>query len=307
MLKSSTILSSFLFVFFLTGCKKEKEVKYSSDLIDVLGPKGKPVFDTLNIPQNLIKVVAEISEVNTYETGVLAKGQEVSTNFENFEKLKKLATEKDLVNLTRNKNLVVALYAANALAEKKYVHIDEVFNRLINSNAKVYTQNGCIVGDLNISIPFYTKYLFSLEKTEVPMDINLKKFDRMILYNDNSDDELINYALQNRVYATNYRSRIEYLAFKKKNESAVFYLSNWHKAVYSNRLQKEFKDLLSQDSLRPQVYYQYVKELLDFKNPQNNSFIISKLKKDTIWKDYGDNGVEVKWLLDRNGIYLDEN
>ncbi len=306
MLKSFTILFSFFIAFILIGCKKEKEVKYSTDLVDVLGPKEKPVFDTVNVPLNLREIVAEISEINTYETGVLAKGQEVSVNFSNYEKLKKLATERELLNLTRNKNLVVALYAANALAEKNYIHIDQVFSRLINLNQPAYTQDGCLVGDMNVSIPFYTKYLFGLEKTEIPTDLNLKKFDRIILYNDNSNDELIRYALQNRLYATNYRSRIEYLSFKKKNESAIFYLSNWHKAAYSNRLQNELKDLLSQDSLRPGVYYGYLEELLDFKNPENNTYIISKLKKDTIWKQYGDNGVEVKWLLDRNGIYLDD-
>lgn len=305
MFRLLTLLFSFFIICNLLGCKEEKEVKYEVNLVDVLGPKGKPIFDTINIPLKLKKIVTEISELNTYETGVLGKGQEFSPNFDNYEKLKKVANDEELLKLTNNKNLVVSLYAANALAERDYPQIDKIFNRLISNNKTVYTQDGCIVGDENISIPFYTKYIYALEKTKMPKDVNLKKFDSIIIFNDHSDDKLINYAFQNRLYPANYRNRIEFLAFNKNNEGAVFYLSNWHKAVYSNRLQKEIKGLLSQDSLRPYLYFNYLKELLDFKNPENNSFILSKLKKDTIWKDYGDNGVEVRWLLDRNGIYLD--
>ena len=304
MLKLLHILLSFFFVFILSGCKKE-EVRYSTNLIDVIGPKGKPVFDTINIPQKLVKIVAKISELNTYETGVLAKGQEVSQNFENYQKLKNSASDDELVKLASNKNMVVSLYAANALAEKGYPEIDKIFNRFINSRQSVYTENGCIVGDENMSLPFYTKYFYSLKKTAIPTDLNLKKFDSIIIFNDHSADQLINYAFQNRLYPPKYRKRIEYLAFNKNNESAVFYLSNWHKAVYSNRLQKQLKGLLSRDSLRPNLYFSYLKELLDFRNPENDNFIISKLKKDTIWKEYGENGVEVIWLLDRNGIYLE--
>ena len=305
MFRLLTILFSFFIICILFGCKKEKEVKYEVNLVDVLGPKGKPIFDTINVPLKLKKLVTEISELNTYETGILGKGQEVAPNFDNYKKLKNRANDDELLKLTNNKNLVVSLYAANALAEKNYLQIDKIFNRLISNNKTVYTEDGCIVGDENISIPFYTKFIYALEKTEIPKDVNLKKFDSIIIFNNHSNDKLINYAFQNRLYPANYRDRIEFLAFNKNSEGAIFYLSNWHKAVYSNRLQKEIKRLLSQDSLRPYLYFNYLKELLDFKNAENNSFILSKLKKDTIWKDYGDNGVEVKWLLDRNGIYLD--
>lgn len=305
MFKLFTISYAFFIICILFGCQQEKEVEYEVNLIDVLGPKGKPIFDTINVPKKLKKLVREISELNIYETGVLGKGQEVSPNFNNYETLKKVANDEELLKLTNNKNLVVSLYAANALAEKNYPQIDKIFNRLIKTSKTVYTQNGCLVGDMNTSIPFYTKYLFSLENINIPSDGNLKKFDSIILFNDYSDNELIRYAFNNRLYSSNYRNRIEYLAFNKKNEDAVFYLLNWHKAVYSNRLQNEIKSLLSKDSLRPNKYYTYLDELLNFKNPENNNFIVSKLKKDTIWKEYGDNGVEVKWLLDRNGISLD--
>lgn len=305
MCKYYKILFSIFFIFILFGCKNEKDNKYPKILIDVIGSKGKPIVDTINIPQNLRKIVADISKFNIYQTSSLAKGQKIIYNFENYKKLQKLASNDELVGLTNNKNLVVSLYAANALAEKEYPEIDKIFNRFINNRQSVYTENGCIVGDRNISIPFYEKYIYSTKYIERQTDKNLKIFDSIIIFNNNSNDELIRFSLQNRLYSNKFRKRIETIAFKNNNKDAILYLSNWFKADYSNQLQREFKKLLGNDSLNSFQFQTYIKELASFQNINNNKFIIEKLKKDTIWKQ-DETRLDMIWFLSRKGISIND-
>ena len=111
------------------------------------------------MPEYLKSVVLNISKINGYENGVLAKGQIKAANFENFKELKSLASTKDLVLLTKNKNNVVALYSAIALSEANYSDIHKVFlDFLKNRKSKVETQNGCVISKEIIAVAFYKNY-----------------------------------------------------------------------------------------------------------------------------------------------------
>lgn len=292
------LASIFLIILFLFSCNKKEDISYAQIIDDL--PSEKAVLDSKNVPDYLKDVVLKISKINGYENGVLAKGQIKSANFENFKELKSLASTKDLVLLTKNKNNVVTLYAAIALLEKNYSDIDKIFLDFLNNRkSKVGTQNGCVISKEIIAVPFYRNYFFS-EKKEEKL---LRKLDSLVLYNT-SEEELLRYAFKNRLYPSHFKKQIEKLAFKSKNEDAILYLSNWHKGDYSLALQNEFKDLLKKDSLNYYQFETYIRELVRFNNISNNDFIKKTLKKDTVWKD---NEIEMIWFLNRNNINIDDD
>ncbi len=293
-----SLIQIFLIILILFSCKKKEDVSYAKIIEDF--PTEKAVLDSKDVPEYLKSVVLNISKINGYENGVLAKGQIKAANFENFKELKSLASTKDLVLLTKNKNNVVALYSAIALSEANYSDIDKVFlDFLKNRKSKVETQNGCVIGEEIIAVAFYKNYLFS-EKKEEKL---LRKLDSLVLYNT-SEEELLRYAFKNRLYPSHFKKQIEKLAFVDKNKDAIIYLSNWYRADYNQKLQLEFKNLLNKDSLNYYQFETYIRELVRFNNISNNDFILKTLKKDTVWKD---NEIEMIWFLNRNNINIDDD
>ena len=293
-----SLIQIFLIILILFSCKKKEDVSYAKIIEDF--PTEKAVLDSKDVPEYLKSVVLNISKINGYENGVLAKGQIKAANFENFKELKSLASTKDLVLLTKNKNNVVALYSAIALSEANYSDIDKVFlDFLKNRKSKVETQNGCVIGEEIIAVAFYKNYLFS-EKKEEKL---LRKLDSLVLYNT-SEEELLRYAFKNRLYPSHFKKQIEKLAFVDKNKDAIIYLSNWYRADYNQKLQLEFKSLLNKDSLNYYQFETYIRELVRFNNISNNDFILKTLKKDTVWKD---NEIEMIWFLNRNNINIDDD
>lgn len=293
-----SLIQIFLIILILFSCKKKEDVSYAKIIEDF--PTEKAVLDSKDVPEYLKSVVLNISKINGYENGVLAKGQIKAANFENFKELKSLASTKDLVLLTKNKNNVVALYSAIALSEANYSDIDKVFlDFLKNRKSKVETQNGCVIGEEIIAVAFYKNYLFS-EKKEEKL---LRKLDSLVLYNT-SEEELLRYAFKNRLYPSHFKKQIEKLAFVDKNKDAIIYLSNWYRADYNQKLQLEFKSLLNKDSLNYYQFETYIRELVRFNNISNNDFIKKTLKKDTVWKD---NEIEMIWFLNRNNINIDDD
>ena len=293
-----SLIQIFLIILILFSCKKKEDVSYAKIIEDF--PTEKAVLDSKDVPEYLKSVVLNISKINGYENGVLAKGQIKAANFENFKELKSLASTKDLVLLTKNKNNVVALYSAIALSEANYSDIHKVFlDFLKNRKSKVKTQNGCVISKEIIAVAFYKNYLFS-EKKEEKL---LRKLDSLVLYNT-SEEELLRYAFKNRLYPSHFKKQIEKLAFVDKSKDAIVYLSNWYRADYNQKLQLEFKSLLNKDSLNYYQFETYIRELVRFNNISNNDFILKTLKKDTVWKD---NEIEMIWFLNRNNINIDDD
>lgn len=292
------IAVSFIVLF---NCKKEKGAGYS-DLIEVLDDAKDAVFDTIKVPQHLRKTVTKISAINIYENGILAKGEQRSANFENFLKLKEIASKDELLSLLDNDNKTVSVYASIALVEKKPKLVDQIFQKFLHVKTKVHTQYGCIVGDQNPAEPLYRKYTSSLTLNEIRDDVMLKKLDSLIIFDQNSPESLLQEAFRYRIYPKNYRKRIEILAFKYHKISAINYLDQWHKGDYSIPLQKELSALIENDTLLSINKTMFLARLLSFKNPANKKVILNEIKRDTI--SLTDR--EISSQLEYNGISYDD-
>lgn len=297
---------SFLFiVLLLFGCENKKDFT-PKDIYDInkqMGKSGNKVIDTLKSPKHLREIITDISLINTYQTGILAKGQTTAQNFNNYKKLEKEASEKELIDLTDNKNDIVSLYSSIILLNKNFENIDKVFLKLLDKNKTVETEDGCIVESSKAYIPFYRKYFYSLNDENVVDNKLLKKMDSLIIYHKNANDEILQQVLSNRLYSSNFNTQIEKLAFVENKESAILYLSKWYKAKYKEQLQPEIIRLFKQDSLNAFFYKKYLQELLSFNNAANRKIIINKLKKDTTWKI---DEFEFYNLLQRNGISISD-
>ena len=292
-----------ILIFF--SCKKEKEAYLSSDqLVEVLGPKEKGVFDSINVPLNIKEEVKSISSLNYFDTGVIGKGNpdiESVSPFSEFEKLKMKADIKELYRLTFNKNLAVSLYSYIAVAEKIPNLTPVFYSRLLNVKQKIYSENGCLVGDLNPSEIFYNEYLRKVDENQERTDLILQKLDSISIYSKNTTTYVLNQALRHRIYPESFQDRLEELAFAEENPYTLLYLSRNFRERYKNRLEKSIVVYLKK--VVNEQYSDYSKnkltvELMKFKNPDNKDLIERLSKNNSILRV----DEEYKQLKKSNGI-----
>src|ERR1700750_1348695 len=102
-MKGSGIFAVILTIALFSCHKKEEKKPVITDLlIDDFDYTKDAVFDSLDVPQHLRKMVKNISAINVYDTGVEGKGPPIYNNFENFKKLSASASEQELLSLTDN-------------------------------------------------------------------------------------------------------------------------------------------------------------------------------------------------------------
>ncbi len=295
-----------LFLIFFNCKEKEKTQKdlRSENLVEVLGPKEKGIFDSLKVPNHLKKEVKSISNLNYFDSGVI--GQEnpdikYATPFSEFEKLKKKASIKEIYQLTFNNNTVVSLYSYTAVAEKIPKLNPIFYSRLLNIQKEIYSKNGCIVGNLKPSEIFYDEYLKNVDEISEGKDLILRKLDSVSIYHNNTTPYVLNQALKHRIYPESFQKRFENLAFKQENPYVLIYLSKKFRERYKNQLQKSIISYLKETIDEP--YPDYCKntltvELMRFKNPDNKNLIEKILKNNFILK----NDEKVNQLKKSNGI-----
>ena len=163
----------FILALIFFNCKENEKTQkdlYSANLVEVLGPKEKGIFDSLKVPNHLRKEVKNISNLNYFDSGVIGKEDpniKYATPFSEFEKLKKKGHIKEIYQLTFNKNTVVSLYSYIDIA-KKIPELTPIFySRLLSIKKEIYSENGCLVGNLYPSEIFYNEYLKKVdEKSE---------------------------------------------------------------------------------------------------------------------------------------------
>lgn len=256
-------------------------------------------------PKKLSDIAKKIALINEVQSQHIGNAGIESDNYKNYLELKKVATTDDLLNLTYNQNAVVACYASMALADKSYSDLRTVFSKFLSHDRKVSTFSGCIKSKDGISIELYHEYWNNVEDKAKWTDKILVQLDSIILYHDNSDWLLMTRALENRVYPISYKKRIEELAFKKGNRESLFYLCNWYRADYYDKIKPALINYLKKtDFSKTGItdYYRTVDELLKFRDSEIDTLIVQKLKKDKHWK-YDEQ--KFKSLLDDYSIYED--
>lgn len=237
------------------------------------------------------QTIAEI--VNRFKTAKELEFEDVglastkSELYQDFLKLVRLANAGTLIKLTKHESPIVRCYAGWGIIDKKYPNLAEVYVSFLENDINVDYAT-LDMGDRDkISSLFYHRYWNKIDYKKKATDKILFTLDSISLYNPHSNWLLITRALENRIYPYSFNKQIEYLAFNKKEQSALFYLSNWFKAFYVNRLKAAFISYLNTTSFKnvgADIYYNVVNELLKFKDVNINKIIIKKLQRDKHWE-----------------------
>jgi hypothetical protein len=265
--------------------------------------------DTLTLSEqtesltNLVSKIANSKSVSNCEIGI--SGTE-SEGCRNFKLLKKIATINELVNLTENKNKIIACYAGWALLDTLYPNIKTIMRNFISDDKQLTLVGGCEVMTQNLSELLYYRYWNNVDIIKRPDDKLLLVLDSVIIYNENSSWELLNRALENRIYQEPFKTQISKLAFEKNKRLALQYLCKWYRAEYSNKIKIALVEYLVNTEFKYReidVYYEIVDELLKFNDPEIRKGIIKKLKRDRYWENDKE---RFKYLLTKNYIFISE-
>ncbi len=176
------------------------------------------------------KIVREIEQINelmgsaVYYEGIRPK------QYDNFEKLKKVASKEELIELTNHSNGVVRCYAFWALSYDRSVDLFPIILNHINDYELVNTQFGCIggqekVGDFVINI--VTPQYVDLESTKLD-SIQRIKLDSILIY---SDSELYakSRAIDNVKPTESLYPKIRELVIQNNDQSALVTLAKYRK------------------------------------------------------------------------------
>ncbi|MEO1030828.1 MAG: hypothetical protein AAFX55_05460 [Bacteroidota bacterium] len=257
----------------------------------------------LDTPKRLRAIIDSIAKINTVEYESVGLGGWEGANYRNFKKLKAKANIEELVTLTQNENAVVACYASWALADRSYPNLKLIFRNFLDDNETVETFSGCIMSGRHMASELYHRYWNNTSFEDRSENKILQELDSMILYQPKPDWLLALRALDNRVYDEPYKSRIVELAFDKTNREALFYLSNFHKAEYYKKIETALLLYLRNTNFKntgTSDYFRTIEELLRFNNPDINTEIVEKMKKDRHWHHEPE---KFRSILDHYGIY----
>jgi hypothetical protein len=261
------------------------------------------ILSGFSYSQSVDEIVKQFISTNEVQYEHIGFGSTKSKLYHDYLTLTQIADNNELIKLTNHNNAVVRCYAGWALIDRKYFRLDSIYQSFLNNDAEVTTYSIDIKGNDNISSEFYHRYWNSLDFKDKAKDSVLFKLDSLTLYNANSDWLLILRALDNRIYAKSYNKQIEFLAFEKNNRQAIFYLSNWYKADYVEKLKPALiKYFQTTDFKNVGVtpYYQVIEELLKYKDEEIEQIIVEKLRKDKHWEFERQRFVN---LLHDNSIY----
>jgi len=286
---------------FNISCGQTKKAETIKETTSKISNKDSIIFK--EAPLKLKIIINRIAKINEVQGEHVGLGGSKSKNYKNFEQLKEIATTGELVLLTNNKNPTVACYASWALADKSYLDLSVIFNKFITQDRQVETSSGCIESKDNISSELYHRYWNSIDDQKKSTDKILIQLDSIVLYSHNPYWLLMTRALENRVYQEPYKRQIVFLAFKQGNRDAIFYLCNWHKAEYAEKIKTGLVKYLKRTNFKntgTTDYYKTVEELFKFNDSEIIKVVIAKMKKDRYWEMDKE---RFKYLLEDNDIY----
>ncbi|MEN9998762.1 MAG: hypothetical protein RI922_1752 [Bacteroidota bacterium] len=238
---------------------------------------------------NLRNAIAKFNEVQDSHIGYAGTPSE---QYANYEALLKIATDKELIKLSKDTNYVVATYATFGLIERKHPFFLDVFRLFMKNDQYVKVMSGCSAGEDFVSNQLYFNY-YNKEKYEnyednehLQNDKTLLRLDSMILASNNPAWEYEKQMYENRIYENDYLSLIERQAFEKDNIYAIEYLFKNNSSQYKDRIISKLKQYLKKDQIAP-IYYDIVYIiLLSYHSDELNLLLENELLD--IQKEYGE-------------------
>lgn len=250
--------------------------------------------------------IAQINQVQDRHIGYAGFPSE---QFGNYEKLLKIASDKDLNALTKDTNYTVATYAAFGLIKRENPLFIDVFAHFLKYDRWITTMKGCLIETDLVSSEIYHQYWNKTrleatdEKTALQNDKNLLTLDSLILETKKVEWVLYERVFNNRVFDKEYLPLIEHHAFKRENIYAIEYLFKYHLIDYEEQIIYALKSYLNREEIWPIYYDKLFPMMLSFKKDELNQLLIQELKD--IRKQYGESKLSnYKKILQENNIKI---
>ncbi|MCO6147477.1 hypothetical protein [Flavobacterium sp. NRK1] len=237
------------------------------------------------------QLIDYIIKENRVDSKHISSGGIQSPIYISYEKLIKLVTNNELLDLAKNKNAALRMYAIQGLIQRKIGDIPALFKKELESGDTVETMMGCNMGtDFTAFIVYKFQIYSEEEQPESQLNniiLNTNSFVWWLMYDwvfENNLDE-------------NFLPRIEELAFEKKNSFAFMYLKNNY-GRYGSRIddyllnvfpkQKFVKD---EENNNDGVFLcNFIEILLESGRADYKTVAVAKLR-------------ENQWLKERDGWY----
>lgn len=281
------ILFCFLNLLIITSCRSSLETER---------PVKHPI-ENVKIETDSVKILRnEIANFNEVQGSNIGFSGEPSKQYGNFEALLKIASDEELIELTKDTNYVVATYAGFGLIERENPDFIDAFSRFLRNYQRVKVMYGCSEGEDFVSNQLYYNYYnhvkFSSddEADNLQKDATLLKLDSMILLSKNPAWAFEKQMYENRIYEKSYLSLIESQAFEKENIYAIEYLFKNNANQYKYQIISALKKYLKKDQIAP-IYYDIVYEiLLSYNLDELNVLLEDELLE--IQKEYGEDKMQ---------------
>ena len=175
------------------------------------------------------KIVNKIEQENIYKSAAVGYGAVRTAQWNRFEKMKKEASELELVMLTDHQNPVVRSYAFQALAERQSNATFEILLNHLADTAQLQTLQGCFmssqtVGDFFLEV--VTPRHISLEAYKLNRE-QRKTVDSLLLYDDKAKTRNRSALLQRLEKDRTHYERIRKIYLKEQDPHALVALSKF--------------------------------------------------------------------------------
>jgi hypothetical protein len=279
-----------------TQDKKRKEEKDSKKDLKITNKSVLILRDT----------IAQINEVQDSHIGVAGS---LSAQYGNYKNLLDIASDNDLLLLTKDTNYCVVTYATFGLIERNNPTFIDVFECFLEDDKMVKTMKGCMVGFDLVSSEIYHEYWNKLrlesdnEIIALQNDKILLKLDSLIIVSDTAEWLLYDRAYNNRIFGDEYSSLIQSHAFERKNIYAIEYLFKNNLVEYQQKIIVTLKEYLNKEEIWPIYYDKIFTMLLSFKQDELNQLLVLELKD--IKEQYGESKLnKYKYILSKNGVKI---
>jgi len=275
------------------------------------------IISNLSFAQTKQEIISRIIEVNSLDDwdGILnpnldKNGLSNDNNYYNFEKLKKIISPEELVELGKHKNQVLKLYAINELIieDNKIFNIKKEILNAITKKKMVQTHSGCIVDrELTYSIIYHNYWNHVKAKaSKPPYETDNKKRELIYLKAINEDhllreinseilktDKDLYWLIYDRMfeiekYNNHLKNNIINLLYKYNNSYAFEYLNKNYpkefKDIYNEYFNKYFSKSAFDDVNQTFYLYNLTQFAFENNNEDMKRRILEKLKNTNGWE-----------------------
>ncbi|MGV6831424.1 MAG: hypothetical protein ACWA5P_07680 [bacterium] len=233
-------------------------------------------YDDSQVSNKTKRIVAKIEKVNELMGSAVYYSGTKPKQWDNFENLKKFASESELIDLTNHPNGVVRCYSFWALSYSKNVDLFEIVKNHLNDDELIYTQFGCIGGQEKVGdffIQLLTPQYVDLDSNKLNKEQS-RELDSLLVYSDNNLRSKHGAIERIASSDTNYE-QIRELYLKDNDQSALVKLAKYNRIDEIDLILKNREKENSEEN----GYFHTYKAISNFPNSKFFPFLKSQLQK----------------------------